>query len=65
MYKTGSKGSGVQPIKQRTGRASAPQGSAPAANVAGKGSPGMGKGMNVMGHGERCATASHCMGKGE
>lgn len=63
MYKTGGKG--VQPIKQRTGRASAPSGSTPAANIAGKGSPASGMGKNTMGHGERCATASHVMGKGE
>lgn len=63
MHKTYGKGS-VQPIKQRTGRASAPQGSTPAANVAGKGSSGMGAGKNCMSHGERCATAANVMGKG-
>jgi hypothetical protein len=64
MYKTG-KGADVQPIKQRTGRGESPKGSTPAKNISGDGSPGMGSGKNVMGHGERCATASNCMGKGK
>lgn len=64
MYKTGSNAS-VQPIKQRTGRGESPKGSAPAANVAGDGSAGMGSGKNCMEHGERCATASNVMGRGK
>jgi hypothetical protein len=60
MYKTGK---GVQPKKMRTGRGSPPKGSTPAKNVAGDNSAGMGSGKNLMGHGERCASASNVMGK--
>jgi hypothetical protein len=66
MYRSDSRkqlSGGVQPIKARTGRGSSPKGSTPAANVAGKGSSGMGSGTNCMSHGERCASASNVMGK--
>jgi len=52
--------------KMRTGRMEMPTGGGPAKNVAGTGSPASGspKMSTIMGHGERCATAEHTMGKG-